>query len=897
MVLGYARRLLAAVAALLALAGPAAAQTGVIVGRVTDANSGLGVSSAEVRAVSATGAVAAQMLSNQTGQYRLANLTPGVYTVVVNAAGYREARVTDVSVAAGQTVNLPIPFEADVIAIARLEVQVQRGAVENVLESPHPIAVVPPERILERPSMQVFDILKGVPAIDLADTGLFTTVPVSRGFSNVFSTSLLSITDNRYTNVPSLRVNTGFLTPTVIEDIERVEVLLGPGSAVYGPNAANGVMHVITRNPIDYPGTTLAIGGGEREVLTGALRHAGVFGERFGYKITGQYMQGREWEFVDQEEVTARELDPSIPARDLDLRRWTGEVRLDYATTPTSVFNVNVGRATAENAIEMTPFGAAQAQGWDYTYYQARFRSSRFFSQAFVNTSDAGRTFLLRTGEPIEDQSRLYAAQFQYMTPFGDRQTFTGGIDVQRTDPRTNGTIHGRFEDQDDSDEFGAYLISDTRLTPQLRLSLTGRFDYHSRVEDNVISPRAALSFNPWRDHYFRASYNRAFGTPLNSQLFLDLFAGRVGALPFEIRAIGGYPGYNFVRDCGGICVRSPFAPDVSALMPLNAQPFWAVATNIVYQSTGGQVDIRGIPAPTAQQVPAVLRLLNPHPTGAFFQTVDPANLQDMRPLAPSISNTYEVGYKGVLGGRALLTVDVWHQQRNNFVSAALVETPNMFFRTDALAVYLGNFMSAAQAGQLAAVIGGVDGNPAATGIPLGTAALDHEFTNDPNIYVTYRNYGDVSLWGTDLGLEAHLPLEDMLPGQFTLSGTYSWLSDDELRTVGFFGQPVDVLLNSPATKGSVGLRWNHAQSGIALNSLVRFTAGFPMNSGVYVGEVEGNTVADVSASWRMRQLPGAMLTVQAQNIFDNRHQHFIGAPEIGRLITTRLMYTFGSGR
>ena len=79
--------------------------------------------------------------------------------------------------------------------------------------------------------------------------------------------------------MPSLRVNAYSLIPTINEDIEQIEVVSGPGAALYGPNSANGVMHVLTRSPFTSQGTTLSIGGGERRFFTGSLRHAGVIND------------------------------------------------------------------------------------------------------------------------------------------------------------------------------------------------------------------------------------------------------------------------------------------------------------------------------------------------------------------------------------------------------------------------------------------------------------------------------------------------------------------------------------------------------------------------------------------------------------------------------------------
>ncbi len=72
-----------------------------------------------------------------------------------------------------------------------------------------------------------------------------------------------------------------------------------------------------------------------------------------------------------------------------------------------------------------------------------------------------------------------------------------------------------------------------------------------------------------------------------------------------------------------------------------------------------------------------------------------------------------------------------------------------------------------------------------------------------------------------------------------------------------------------------------------------RYNDGFKMNSGVYIGEVEHSNLVDVTLGYNLPWVAGLKLDVSATNIFDNRTQYFVGAPEIGRLVMARLGYTF----
>ena len=88
-----------------------------------------------------------------------------------------------------------------------------------------------------------------------------------------------------------------------------------------------------------------------------------------------------------------------------------------------------------------------------------------------------------------------------------------------RTDPRTGGTRNGRNEDDDEIDEVGGYLQSETHLTPRLDLVAAARLDRNSRLPSAILSPRAAIVFKPGDSQTWRLSFNRAFETINQSNL------------------------------------------------------------------------------------------------------------------------------------------------------------------------------------------------------------------------------------------------------------------------------------------------------------------------------------------------------------------------------------------
>ena len=237
------------------------------------------------------------------GRFRIA-VPAGNYQVEITFVGYKSDLRENMQVQASQTTRLDAVLVEQVIFLGQSVVSASRRQ-EKILDAPASVSVVEGSEIRNNPALSVADHVKNLPAVDIAKRGLANANVVVRGFNNVFSGTLLTLTDNRIARVPSLRVNALNFIPITNDDVERIEVVLGPGSALYGPNSADGVMHIITHSPFTSQGTNVYMGMGERNLRHTTVRHAGVIGDRLGYKISGQYYTGTEWEYTDPEEVQA----------------------------------------------------------------------------------------------------------------------------------------------------------------------------------------------------------------------------------------------------------------------------------------------------------------------------------------------------------------------------------------------------------------------------------------------------------------------------------------------------------------------------------------------------------------------------------------------------------------
>ena len=901
--------------------------------------------------------------TDEDGRFRLEGLPAGEYQLSVTHIGYRPLTREGVGIVGGEQ-ELMLTLETGIIFLDQNVVSASRRQ-EKVLEAPASVAVVEAHEIRNRPALSVVEHVRDLPGVDFSQTGLAQSNVVVRGFNNVFSGALLTLTDNRIARVPSLRLNAYNFIPVTNDDIERIEVVLGPGSALYGPNSANGVMHIITRSPFNSAGTSAQVGLGERSVRQVSVRHAGAAGDRLGYKVSAQHYTGMDWEYEDPEEVRARAANPAIKPRSFDIERQSTEARLDYRATDelTAILAAGYNKG---NQIELTGLGAGQAQDWAYNYVQLRLLYKNWFAQVFQNGSDAGETFTLRDGNPVVDNSKLTAFQVQHSAALGVRQRFTYGADVLLTRPDTEGTITGGNEDYDQTNEFGAYVQSETALNEMLDLVVALRYDDHNRIPEGEISPRVGLVFKPQETQILRLTYNHAFATPSSNNLYLDIrssqdpfgigaaFAPVLGFAPaIDIRAQGTYRedmggGWTFARSGNGRPqFRSPFAP-VAGMDPadfidlgnpvftnvmwglgrsgvlsrLNTPLFMGLATTQIGvlqeldQATAeaaAQQLLGGLVALVPEQLTGLdnaLLMLNLEKVAAGDPApFDPvADVFDVPLTRSTTTETFELGYKGVIGGKLVVAADLYHTRIKDFVSPIQVQTPNVFLDPASLAAALGASIGEALAenAELAEAVAPLDkmqvpgtlsgngnGSPVdeivtlfaggAASIPFGTVTPEQAY--DPTaVMLTYRNFGEISLNGLDVNL-AYFPSD-----QWSLTGSYSYVDQTLFEKVDGLA---DIALNAPGNKFKLGTSYTLDQPQLTLGAQWRYVGAFRQESGVFVGDVDAYSLLDLNASCLLPFGSNLRLGVDVSNALDTKHRTFIGAPEIGRLVFGQLGVAF----
>jgi len=870
-------RCVASIVALIALPYGASAQQGVIRGTVRDSTTNTPLGGSTVSALVGT-ELAGSATTDRNGTYRLSGLQSTAHVLLVRRPGYRNANAMNVTPSeAGTVVDFALgrlPQSLDPIVISATMSR------ESKFDSPVSTSVVRREDLQDAQAATALDHVRYVPGVDYAAKGVATQTFSSRGPRGVSASSMLLLSDFRFSAVPYLGVNVAQLLPSTNDDIERIEIVRGPGAVMYGPNSRRGVVHVIKRSPLEAGESSVSLAAGSRTYTDAAFRVSRPAGD-VGFKISGRYLSGRDWPFVDEVEQRLRGQAIAAGARgdtlllgkrEKEFETVQGDARLDWRLDDKTVLASTLGITQATGIETGAEIGAAQAKDWVYGYAQTRLERGGLFANLSLNWGDAGDSYNLRNGQLITNKSRLISAQLKQEALFGGSR-LQYGLDVQWTDPRTDGTLNGRFEDDDKVIESGVYAHLTSEISPKVDLIGALRLDHHNRLDEAwFLSPRAGIVFKPQPTQTLRLTYSRSFEQPAARLMFADFSLGPLGPLPFNIQLHGlGGSGLNVLRNCSGVCMRVPGQFGGTATpVPAEATRMWPVIVAIL-KAQG--VDISQLPPPTAAQVATQFGALN-FVSGAF-DPVSAGQLAGFAPIRRQEEQSLEAGYKAVFAN-ASLGIDVYHTRASHvFASGAAVLTPNVFFDVASLSRYLSGFMPAAQAQQLAAGIGQ---------IPVGTIATDRSAGAD----ILVAPFGDQG------GAFSYAGIDVSLDGQLTprLSGnaSYSWVSRDSVSLgVG----SAFLLFNVPRNKAALGARFRDDNRGFSVDLRGRTLGSFSVNTPAYVGVVDSYSAVDLSLAVRLPRNTHSTVIFDVSNLFNDVHQEFIGSAKLGRFFVTRVNARF----
>src|SRR6266436_1491431 len=180
--------------------------------------------------------------------------------------------------------------------LGEIEVTTASKRPVKVSQTPAAIYVVTQEDIRRSGATSIPEALRLVPGVEVARIDSNTWSLGVRGFGSALSRSVLVLIDGRSVYTPLFAGVYWQVQDTLLEDVERIEVIRGPGGTIWGANAVNGVINIITKNAKDTRGMLVSTGGGNLDQGFANFRYGAGNNESFNYRIYGKtFTRGPEF--------------------------------------------------------------------------------------------------------------------------------------------------------------------------------------------------------------------------------------------------------------------------------------------------------------------------------------------------------------------------------------------------------------------------------------------------------------------------------------------------------------------------------------------------------------------------------------------------------------------------
>lgn len=379
------------------------------------------------------------------------------------------------------------------------------------------VYVITDEDIRHSGATDIPTLLRRIPGLEVMQmTGADFNVSV-RGNNQAAANKLLVLVDGRSIYEDTFGSVFWTLLPVTLPEIKRIEVLKGPASAIYGFNAFDGVVNIITKSPEEMKGntngTTLQFGGGEFGTIRAAAIQAGTY-EKLGYRLSVGRDQNQKWSDRNQ----------------LALRSHKFNVLTEYSLAGQSKLALSGGLVDSNRfdgqVFDVVHEKSTIANGYANLEYK---RPDFFLRGNWIRWSENRQEladprlapFVVFTDRDLNVnqlyRQDVYNLEAQHALELGASNRLTYGFNYRHNAVSLN--VLDQFTREN---RFGLYFQDEWRATETLTVVAGGRWDLHTEINP-TYSPRLALLYKPVQDHTFRLSGSIAYRPPNNLETHTDI--------------------------------------------------------------------------------------------------------------------------------------------------------------------------------------------------------------------------------------------------------------------------------------------------------------------------------------------------------------------------------------
>jgi len=370
------------------------------------------------------------------------------------------------------------------------------------------VFVITQEDIQNSGATNIPDLLRIVPGISVAQIDSNTWAITARGFNARFSNELLVLVDGRSVYTQSTGGVYWDVLDLPLEDIERVEVIRGPGGSVWGANAVNGVINIMTKKASETRGSMIVAGGGNIEPAFSTLQYGRALGSATNFRVFGKYSDFNNL--------------PNPPGQQAT-DNWhvlRGGFRADTAFSPrdTAIFEGDMysGREGVNMAFAPSPLAPGIGNAYNVRLSGGFLQGS--WKHSFSDRSD---TSLLASYDNYEredilhDRRSTFDVQFQHHFLWGSRQNLIWGLEDRYSMSHTHGNFFVSFNPANiDTNLFGTFLQDEITAIPNRVFVTFGTKIEHDYYTQWNAMPSARIAWTPSPRQTLWGAVSRSVRTP-----------------------------------------------------------------------------------------------------------------------------------------------------------------------------------------------------------------------------------------------------------------------------------------------------------------------------------------------------------------------------------------------
>lgn len=369
---------------------------------------------------------------------------------------------------------------------------------ERISDTPAAISVITSEDIRRSGATSIPELLRMVPGVQVQKVDSHTWDISTRGFNgSLFANKLLVLIDGRSVYAPLYGGVIWYLQDVVLEDIERIEVIRGPGGALWGANAVNGVINIITKKAEDTQGGLAVVGGGTEERGFATTRYGGKTKEGWFYRAYAKYLNRDNGFRPDGNNVDS-------------WNRASGGFRAEKEklTVQGDYYEIDLGQRTSVTSFT-SPFTRifkerADGRGWNLL---STYKDDDWMFRMYWDATDLQNQALGERRDQIDLEYTRQAA-------LTDVQEINWGLGYRLIWENMNNTDSFSFVEPEDTDQiFSAFIQDEIKATEKLKFTLGNKLE-HNIYTGFEFQPSVRALYR-WNDKFqMWGAASRAIRTP-----------------------------------------------------------------------------------------------------------------------------------------------------------------------------------------------------------------------------------------------------------------------------------------------------------------------------------------------------------------------------------------------